>query len=813
MGYKGDIIGIFFRKILSIFLILTAIFSAQNIFANFWFDVNDTIAGNSSEIKTSLIDTWTQIEAKIKKPWWGVLKLHWRAWDDKKSTIEILWYHTKIAWKYTVEIKNYKKDFNVFAWNLSIDKSKIFSSESSVSAKNDTVKIIAEIKDKYWNVIKNHKLKLLSSRYEDLFKSECKTNKNWKCVFEVKSEKEGSSIFTIIDLTENKVLNERVKIIFYTPEEKFAIWWNQYLASLLDWESWWLLDEFDNFWVVSYFEIEFSNDIKINDKDNSMTILAKDADWNIVKDYQGTIKIEIPDDENAILPLGGEYRFKPEDLWKKKFDLATTFTKKWKTTINVYDFSEGQLNESVKWTKEIIIWDKWGSESENKNAIKIKSPTNLSKIASNQIQVNWNAEAFSSLKLYINESLAKENIDVDKDWSFIVTIKWLEDWKNKIHLVEMEWQKRSSETIQIEIDTEAPRINDIKIYPQWEIDVNTKYNITIFSEPKLPKVRVLIDWNIETLTEKAWEEWTYESSLSAPSKKWEYPINIILADNMWNEEEYQNQSSIKTKELKKLPPDKIDTVDTTVKKNEISIKWTEPNSQIEIREYKIYIWKKEDSLEFFWVAKLNDITLKNLDYETEYFIEISALNIEWLESKKSDIKRVKINKKEEDTKESKEEEEEEETHSAAKNIEIESSDSKVTLKWKKLWNDVYNYKIEYWVSRDDLSEYIKTKNDSTEWYVLDLINWLEYYFRVVWIKNDWTETSKRTEIVRWTPNWKWFVIEWGHKSAPKNNNIDKDTKKIWWKLDDTGPEIWFIIAFALLFWDFINRKISSKPQN
>lgn len=817
MKNKNRIIGIF----LAILLITT---NAKNVFASFDFNVLDTIAWKNTILETSIMKEWEQIEAKVKKPWWETLKLYWRAWYNWKSEIEILWYHTKTSWEYKVEVFNqsweYEKwKFTVYPWKLSTSKSKIYSSEWSVAAKIDEVEIIVELKDKYWNLIPNHKLKLLSSRFEDSYKNECKTNNNWKCVFEISSKKEWNSTFSVIDLTENKVLDQRVKVIFYTEEEKFAIWWNEYLASLLSNNDSSSLTWYTEFWAIDHFEIETSDNIDINNKENSMTISAVDEDWNIVKDYQWTIKMET-NDENAILPSNGEYTFQAEDLWQKRFDLATTFTKKWKITINVYEFADWQINEYVKWTKEIEVWEEKNNNqddnSDDNSEIKIIAPENNSKLANNQIQVTWTAVPFSSIKVYVNEKLEWENIDVNEDWIFIATIRWLEDWVNKIHVTETEWQKRSSESVEITIDTEAPKINDIQINPKWEIEIGSNYNVTIYSEPELESVKILVNWNIEQLVEKVWEKWTYESNLVAPSSKWEYSIDIVATDKMWNKETYKNQTSIIVKEAEKKVPEKIENIITIADKNNIRIKWAEPNAQNEIKEYKVFIWEKENDLDFFWNSKTNDITIENLKFDTKYYIAITTLDIEWLESTKSEIVSQKTEEEVEENNEGPWKKDDEPEHPSAENNEIKAiaNDSKVTLKWNLKWENIVKYKILYWISKDDLEESITTTDGSNNWYIWDLINWLEYYFKVIWIDNTWNKTGNETKVISAIPSWKWIVSEWWHlEKNVKIDNIDEIVKNRSWQTSQTWPEIWFIMAFSLLAWDFLSRMRRKQENN
>jgi len=313
-------------------------------YASFYISVDNSFAWKSTFIKTSNI--WENISGRIsvEKPNWEKIFINENSWKDSKINSEILWYHTKKTWKYNVEINlenwdSAETNFFVYPWRFSLSKSKIYASEKSIAAKIDKTDIFAKIVDRYWNAIKWQKIKLLSSREDDIFDSDCKTDKKWICDWKIKSKTEWKSIFTAINLSENKVLNQRVKVIFYTAEEKFAVWWNPYLSSLLDVDSWDnLLNQTDSeFWVIDWFKIETSDKVVLNSDDNIMKIYAVDKDWNVIKDYLWDIQIIIPNDENAVLPWNWKYSFVKEDQWSHEFSLSTVFTRAWKNKIEVYE--------------------------------------------------------------------------------------------------------------------------------------------------------------------------------------------------------------------------------------------------------------------------------------------------------------------------------------------------------------------------------------------------------------------------------------------------------------------------------------------
>lgn len=663
------------------------------------------------------------------------------------------------------------------------------------------------MKDKYWNWINNHKIKLISSRYEDEFKNEIITNEKWIAEFIIKSDNPWISIFTAIDLNENIILQNREKIIFYNEKELKPMWWNLYLWSLI-WNKWLIWNNDNDFGNIDHFIIETSEKMTLNDSNNYILIKAVDINWNIIKNYQWTILIEVPEDENASLPWDWIYTFKIEDLWEKKFYLSQTFTKIWDINLNVYEYENWKINENIKWTKKILILKELNTENniwQDQNVeLKIISPTFWTKIWSNQINISWKWNPYTSLKVFINEKKEWDNIEVWWDWIFNATIKWLLDWENIIYVSENEWNKRSSEEVKVYIDTQAPVINDLQIFPKNQIQKEDKFNITLYSEKNLSSVKIMIDWNIETLNEKIWEEWTYENNLIAPSYSWEFPIDIILVDQLWNKETFKSYSKLIVSEKSKSPPNKINNINLISYENSIVIKWDKPESINDIDEYKIYLWENEKNIEYFWSSKINDITIENLKSNNKYYIQISSIDIEWLESEKSNIKDI-ITKKEENFINEKIDNNEINNNNI---LEAISDDSWVNLKWKFNWNEINNFKIKYWINSNNLEEYIITKNNFNNYFVEDLINWLAYYFQVIWLDKFWNEITEKSNIIKSIPNWKWFIKKWAYfdkNKFIKIDNIDSIAKNKKWQNLKTWPEIWFVLAITILVTDIISR--------
>jgi len=797
-----------------LWLALSLVFSI-NTFASFYVSIDDWFAWKSTLVSTSFIWEGLSWKLVVQKPNWEKVFINEFTWIDWKIKSEILWYHTKSSWEYFLNLlmsdwNSSSWNFFINSWEFSLDQSEIFSTEKSISVNVDTTDIVAKIVDRYWNPIKWQRIKFLSSRMNDVFDKwdECITNNKWVCYVSVRSDLEWKSVFSAINLSENKILNQRVGIIFYSEEEKFAVGWNPFMANLLDVNSSWLLDS-SEFWVIDSFKIETSDEITLNSDDNLMKISAIDIDWNIVKDFLWDIQIIIPNDENAVIPWEWKYSFTKEDQWLHEFSLSTVFTRSWNNKIEVYSVQDWEIDVTLKWVKNLEVKEKKIDSSVlNEKDLRIVSPSNWTRVWNNWIQLSWKWTPFTDLKIYINEKKEWGLIAVDKDWFFSAKINWLNEWMNLVHVTENQWSKRSSQEIEIFIDTTAPVISDLEIFPKI-IETEESFNLKIYSEKWLSSVKALVNWNIEILKEVLWTQWVYEVNILWPSDSWKFPIDVILSDSMWNKETFRNQWELEVKNKITLPADKVDMIDTTVTLNKIQLKWQIPESQNEISDYKIFLWESENSLKLFWDSKVNDVNIENLSFETKYFIWIKSENEFWKMSEMSDLKSVYIWKNPNQI-------EKPVDHWSAITEIFKKDDlnwfawnSRVTLKWKSLSSDSVKYKIEYWIEEDFLQESIFTKDNANTFYIQDLINWLDYYFKVYWVDEDWNQVSKDSNILKLAPQWKSQVKYWWFVNTDnyKIDNIDKIVESKNWKNTNSWPELYFLIAIALLIWDLVHRKI------
>ncbi len=340
-----------FTKGLQIFLgILLSFTIKQNSLAvsNFNVSSTDTIAGYSTLIKTSQIEPNTEVDFLVTKPNEAEIKLTAKTNSAGIAEAELFGYNTKKTGLYTISAKrkteqsyNNQSSFRVYPDTLSSSQSTLKSSTTTVAGDNtEKAYLTVTLTDKYRNPISNHQVKLISSRPEDEIKLSSKSisDENGNVVFELSSRYPGISVYSAFDVNTGITLDDRVKVVYFTPYESNLPRGGNYLQADLfasdDSEA--KIDETPS-GPVKYFDITIPDEVPINTA-QTIKVTARDNNKNIARDYTGTVLFATPDDENATLPSeDGEFTFSDKDLGEFTFNLAITFTKLGVQTIQVFD--------------------------------------------------------------------------------------------------------------------------------------------------------------------------------------------------------------------------------------------------------------------------------------------------------------------------------------------------------------------------------------------------------------------------------------------------------------------------------------------
>ena len=624
--------------VFSFFFILNA--SAESIALK----ISDTIAGYSTMIQTVKTDANTNLTVRVEKPNGSVLNLPARTNNFGYAEVELDGYHTKKAGLYkTSTAKEYgdfggTTHFEVFAGTFSPVKSEIITDKATLAAKTDTLTVQVKVKDQYENPIKGHMVQLLSSRTEDIISTEGSniTNEQGIAVFNVESSSEGMSIFTAIDQNVNQDIRERKKIVFYAPNQSFSIGGSDFSASLLEAQN----SSYDEeYLILDHFEVEFPNTVQVNDDQNHLKVTAKDANGNTVRSYTGTIKIAVDGDDNAIIPSEGEYTFTEKDQGEKEFALAMIFTQVGNITVEVFDYEANQINTNLKGEKTITVVEK-KQEVENTTTtssdIEIKSPSNGSEIASPNVTVSGLALPNTNLKLMLDDIKVAE-VQADMEGFFATTLRDLDDGLKEIYVIESEGMRRASAPVKFTVDATPPRIDTLSVFPEEAIYPQTSYTVTVYSEPNLDYAKVRVAGIEEPLTESAISAGKYEGSFFAPADLGTYNIDVLLADRMGNIGDYRNQETLEVIEKIIVKPSTPQNLAAIPADGQLEVTWTGSSAQKVVDHYKVYVGEVESALEVKSQSRAEKALITSLENGQEYFIAVSSVDTEGIESEKSEI--------------------------------------------------------------------------------------------------------------------------------------------------------------------------------
>lgn len=368
---------------------------------------NDTVAGYASLLKSSMLSPEKDIVFVVEKPDYSVVRVPAQADLEGLARADLYGHQTKLAGIYKVALfypgssdASPQNTFVVYPDQVSKSQSSITTTSQMVEADGMSRSFVTvTLYDAYRNPIKDHQVKLISSRLEDTITAINTgiTDASGRASFKVTSDYSGVSVFTAMDASANTVLQDREEVVFYAPTPK-AIGGNFFSTNTLQAD---LIDGANAQEVlpgpVDHFEIEdLPSTAKVN-TDQTLTIVAEDKDGNVAKNYTGTILISTPDDENAILPSNGEYTFKEADQGKFTFNLALRFTQVGSQFIQILD----KDNWKIAGEKEIeIVPQQAITVPDVSTSLTIKSPTDGGEFGSNLVIVTGQGDPNINLKIF-----------------------------------------------------------------------------------------------------------------------------------------------------------------------------------------------------------------------------------------------------------------------------------------------------------------------------------------------------------------------------------------------------------------------------
>ncbi len=735
----------------------------------------DTVAGYASMLKSSLLSPAKDIVFVVEKPDYSVVRVPAQADLEGIAVADLYGHQTKLAGVYKVALyysgtsdASPQNTFVVYTDQVSKTQSGVSSTTQMVEADGESRSFVTvTLYDAYRNPIKDHQVKLISSRPEDNITAINTgiTDASGRASFKVTSKYSGISIFTAMDASANTILQDREEVVFYAPTPK-AVGGNFFSTSALSAD---IIGAANAQEVlpgpVNHFDIEdIPSTIKVN-TDQTLTIVARDKDGNIAKNYSGTVLISTPDDENAVLPNNGEYTFKEADQGRFTFNLAIRFSQVGNQFIQILDKDDwkksGEKEFEVVPQQAITVPDASSS-------FRIKSPTDGGQFGSNLVVITGQGDPNINIKIF-DDDVKIGDSETDSDGFFTFQAKNLSAGSHTFYV--MSDGGLVSRSVTINVDTLPPILNSISITPDGVVKPGQILKVVVSSEPNLDEIKVRIQGFERDLLPEAGQSGTYAASITAPASTGSYPLDVILADELANRSELRAQKTILVEAEAAVMPPAVVNPEGIAGDSEVLLTWDAvAGHSTGIASYKVSYGTSHESLNQMAQTDGSATSFKitGLINGTQYFFAVKAVDAKNLESSEASVV-IAVTPVSSEAGEGLIDLEglqpsATETGTTVSGITMPpaslynnpvmgtASSNTVTLTWQAFPGiAAARYKVYFGLSSGQYDDYVVTNDDRTSFAVNDLINNVTYYFAVVAVNFAGNEVSPLSAESQMTP--------------------------------------------------------------
>lgn len=609
----------------------------------------DTIAGYGTTLTTSKTFPEKEMFFIVKKPDGTKLSIASKTGADGIAKIDLYDYHTRKAGVYEVSayLKDYPADgvtsyFKVYPGDISPDVSEVNILRSVIKADGkDAAPIKVKITDQYGNVFKGHSVRLVSSRSADtvISTSGGVSGETGEIEFKVYSKEPGISILSVVDTTSGTVLSKRAEIAFLNE--------TGYLDSAGGHLDYFIpVASAQDAGPLNKFSISGIPETVEANTNISFTVTAQDQNGLTVQNYTGTVHFSVEGSSGVNVTLPEDYTFKAEDLGKHEFSLGLKFTETGTYKLVVTDIAntavKGDINVAVGGSTTVI--------TQTGDKPLITSPVEGT-YSQNTQTVAGSAESMATVKIFDNDQEIGMT-QTDASGSFSFQTNPLADGDHELYVVWLDDAnevKGTSDTVEFTIDTKAPEVEDIVIDPSAGIKAGDVINVKVYTEKGLSDAALIFNLDIYQLSPGLEEEGLYLASFQAPAVAGEYPLDVLLIDELGNEATYQGMATISIAEngegsvteeeipetdggevstTESQPPSQVFGLIAYGSDKRVTLVWEAATDDGIVDHYKIYYG--EDPLNLNNMVETQDASttwyVPALENGKEYYFAVSAVD-------------------------------------------------------------------------------------------------------------------------------------------------------------------------------------------
>jgi len=579
---------------------------------------DDTISGFSTVLRSSPVIPGTRVDFRVIKPGGATYETNSIASNDGVANVELPAFHTRIAGSYEVSASALDIEygepfgFNVLSGEVSASQSSVSPLDQVVRMGGNAGRIEVLLYDLYENPIDGHLVDLISSRDGDSIQAISKiTDLDGKASFAVMSTDPGVSTYTVYDLTSNKTLSDRAKVVYFdSSDDLFSSSLQAMTANAIGAAS----------GPTAYLGFEDVVSSATVGQSVTFTVNAYDASGSSVTDFGETVHFSVVEGNAAAVNLPVDYTFVPEDLGAHAFALGASFNTSGTYVVKAEDL----VDASIYGTTQVKV-----AESSLPQASQVELTNPQAGSYSNNIHViAGETESNKDVVFYDNGEVIGNTVS-SVSGEFIFTTGLLADGVHEIYAAitdEADAVLASSDKVSITIDTSKPEIFGMSLDPSTGISGGSQFKIGMTSETALSGITVGFDGSTFNLIEE--ESGSYSATLTAPNNAGTYDLVLKLSDALGNELVSNGEYSVNVGAatgggaigevggLKAYPSD-----------HQVNLTWNKPTSG-EVSFYRIYYGIDRDQLKFVIDTLGTDTKwyIPSLKNSTEYYFAVVAVD-------------------------------------------------------------------------------------------------------------------------------------------------------------------------------------------
>jgi hypothetical protein len=583
---------------------------------------SDTVSGFPTTLESSVVSASSSLVFKVVKPDGLYVELPATAGLDGVARIELNDFHTRIAGDYQVSARYQGSSqygtsdvFQVIPGDMSEVYSAVTPSEQVVRIGNEYGEVEVRLQDMYGNSIPGHVVELISSRSSDTTSVDNNlTDQNGMSLFTVNSDESGVSSYSVYDLTANKILTQRAKVVYFDSNEQLFSNTQAFIGNAVGAAS----------GPVAYLKFEDAPTSANTGQALSFTLSARDESDQVVTDYAGTVQFSIASGSQTGVTLPNNYTYQSENLGSHPFALALSFATAGTYVVEARDVSDPTLFG----TASIAVNSAQAGIS---NTASITNPTPGT--YSNNVQViSGTATAGASLVIYDN-NIKVGDASASPTGAFSYTTGLMTDGSHEFYVAIVNQSGTilaSSSKVKITVDTTAPDLQSLEILPSATVSSGGTTEVRLYTEPGL--TQVLLDLNNAIFEMEESEDGYYSASFSAPILGGTYPLKFTLVDALGNESKIEEASHLlNVSNSSLLSGTTVGDVTGLISipgNHKLTLSWTPPSTGSPVQFYRISYGLSPNQL--MYVIDTWDATttwfIPDLHNDTEYFFAVAAVD-------------------------------------------------------------------------------------------------------------------------------------------------------------------------------------------